>query len=501
MPVDRVLLILLSATHEGMDFVQLEFRAWEITKGLILIGRARLARLTNELHDGVDADGRNARSHSHTAAFANDLDDERPLCLTQPIHALRLNYPWLVSSIIVQFAKMRRFLLTSTMSLVNISEMGEYSTPGQLIQALLDRNGWSQRILAVVLNVGETTVNKVIAGTQPVEANMALALSELFGVPAEDFMGLQASYDLAQARIVSRPDPGRTNRAYLFGKLPVAEMMRRGWIPSSDVRDAWAVESSLATFFGVESVEDIEILPHAAKKTKVAGDVSPMEMAWLYRVRRIANDLLVPRYSSTAARNAVSKLSELLLSPQEARNVPKILAECGIRYVVVEKLTGATIDGVCFWLDDDSPVIGMSCRFDRIDNFWFVLRHELEHVLRLHGRSLIFIDSELEGEKAGTGQGIPEEERLANEAAAEFCVPQKSLDALIARKAPFFADRDILGFARSLHIHPGLVAGQLRHRLNRYNRFAKHLVKIRSIIAPNAAVDGWGDVYPFEDSD
>jgi len=35
------------------------------------------------------------------------------------------------------------------------------------------------------------------------------------------------------------------------------------------------------------------------------------------------------------------------------------------------------------WLDDKSPVIALSMRFDRIDNFWFVLRHELEHVLRL----------------------------------------------------------------------------------------------------------------------
>ncbi|KAI1694314.1 hypothetical protein Ddc_22202 [Ditylenchus destructor] len=53
----------------------------------------------------------------------------------------------------------------------------------------------------------------------------------------------------------------------------------------------------------------------------------------------------------------------------------------------VEALSGSKIDGACFWLDAHKPVIGMTLRFDRIDNFWFVLRHEIEHVLREDGRT------------------------------------------------------------------------------------------------------------------
>ena len=47
-----------------------------------------------------------------------------------------------------------------------------------------------------------------------------------------------------------------------------------------------------------------------------------------------------------------------------------------------EALPSSKIDGVCLWLDQHSPVIGMSLRFDRIDNFWFVLGHEIEHALK-----------------------------------------------------------------------------------------------------------------------
>jgi HTH-type transcriptional regulator/antitoxin HigA len=206
--------------------------------------------------------------------------------------------------------------------------------------------------------------------------------------------------------------------------------------------------------------------------------------------------MLVPKYSLTKTKNAISELKSILTSPEETRRVPRILAECGIRYVIVESLPSAKIDGVCLWLNDTSPVIGMSLRHDRIDNFWFVLRHELEHVICQHGKLSPIIDTSLEGDRAGSGEGVPEEERVANLAASEFCVSKKMMDGFIARKAPYFAERDILGFAKTLGVHPGLIAGQLQYRTNRYDRFRAHLVKVRSCIAPSAVVDGWGDIAP-----
>ena len=206
--------------------------------------------------------------------------------------------------------------------------------------------------------------------------------------------------------------------------------------------------------------------------------------------------MLVARYSPSAVKSAIPKLKELLVSPVAARKVSRILAECGIRFAIVESLPGAKIDGVCFWLDDNKPVIGMSLRYDRIDNFWFVLRHELEHVIQEHGKNAMMLDVELEGDRAGTGANVSEEERLANHAAADFCVSQKSLQSFISRKQPFFYERDIINFATTMQVHPGLVAGQLRHKLRIYNRFVNHLVKIRSSVSPGATVDGWGDVVP-----
>ena len=52
-------------------------------------------------------------------------------------------------------------------------------------------------------------------------------------------------------------------------------------------------------------------------------------------------------YSEKALHDALNKLRLLMFDPEEARHVPRILAEVGVRYVIVETLPTAKIDGAC----------------------------------------------------------------------------------------------------------------------------------------------------------
>lgn len=390
-----------------------------------------------------------------------------------------------------------RLTLNACSCYVFCMNTSDFRTPGQLLEALLSERGWTQRLLAVILDINETAINKIVSGKQRVDAETAILFSEVFEVPAESFLELQKQYDLAKARIETRPDPKRAIRTHLLGGLPISDMIKRGWIDADNVRNVPQVEAALTKFFGVSAIEEIEILPHSAKKTEVFSPATPAQIAWIYRVKEIAEEMMTAQFSQAAVKQSIGVLHNLLLSPEEARKVPRILAEAGIRFLLVEALPSSKIDGVCFWLDESSPVVAMTCRHDRIDNFWFVLRHELEHIIQGHGRSQIMLDAELEGENAGTSSNIAEEERIANEAATEFCVPSARMESFIARKSPFFNERDILGLAGVLNIHPGLVAGQLQHRTGRYDRFRQHLVKIRDCVRPCAMVDGWGDIAPI----
>lgn len=372
-----------------------------------------------------------------------------------------------------------------------INAAGWVKHPGHYIKEEMEARGWSQRDLAFILGGSEQAINPILNGKRGISPEMAKSLGEAFDVPAEFFANLQQAYDLSQART---PDPSVAMRRNMQSTYPVREMIRRGWIEQSD---ATMLEVQLARFFEVDSPDKIPYMAHAARKSRYEElEIPAAQLAWLFRVRQIAKSISVQKYSEHALRNALVSLQGLLYAPEEARHVPRILMECGVRFILVEKLPQADIDGVCFWLDEQSPVIGISTRRDKIDNFWFVLRHEIEHVLQKHGQTTEIIDANLEGENAGTSNSIPEEERIANAAAANFCVPTDKLESFMRRKHPFYYEKDVIAFARVIGRHPGLIIGQMQYRLNRYDYLARYLVKVRQFVLPGSMADGWGQVVP-----
>ena len=325
--------------------------------------------------------------------------------------------------------------------------------PGEIIKDELEERGWSQRDLAYILGRPEQSVNLIVSGKRGVSAEMAKALEKAFDVPAEFFLNLQKMYDLSRAE---EPEPDIAKRAQFYhSSYPVREMIRRGWLEDTD---SSLLEAQMARFFGVNSIVDIPHLRHAAKKTNY-DEIPTSQLAWLFRVKQIANSIAAPAYSDKKLRQALSAIDGLLVAPEEVRHVPRILMDCGVRFIVVETLPQAKIDGVCFWLSSTEPVIGMSIRYDRIDNFWFVLRHEIEHVLNKDGQKKEIIDAELEGERADVNGPVSSEEKLANAAAANFCVPRKKMENFIARKYPYISEKDIISFASTLEIHPELSWG------------------------------------------
>ena len=360
--------------------------------------------------------------------------------------------------------------------------------PGEFLKEELDARGWSQRDLAFILGCPEQAVGMIIAGKRGISAEMAKALGQAFDVPAEFFANLQKLYELSQAR---QPDPGVAKRARLQTVFPVREMIKRGWIQDAD---AAMIETQMLHFFEKNRVEEILRIPHAAKKTEAAPELTPLQAAWLFRVRQISKSMVVPAYSEKKLKDACAQFRYLMVDPEEIRQVPKVLMECGVRFMTVEPLPGSKIDGVCTWIDN-APVIALSLRLDKIDNFWFVLRHEMEHALRGHGRESpthVWVDEDV----VSDADDLPPEERQANQAAEEFCVPPKVMTDFIARKDPFFSERDMLGFAKLQQVHPGIVVGQLQWKTKRYELFRRYLVKVRNFIVPYCMVDGWGQVAP-----
>jgi HTH-type transcriptional regulator/antitoxin HigA len=362
----------------------------------------------------------------------------------------------------------------------------EVFPPGEVIKEELEERGWSQVELAEVMGRPPRVVSEIITGKRAITPETAKGLGAAFGTGATFWVNLEGSYQLSKT---AHDDSSVKRRAKLYSKAPIKEMVKRGWILPSD--NVAVLERQICDFFHIDNIENPVWHAHAAYMGKIETELSSAaQWAWFYRVKQIASSISASPYSQKELLRVVENLKGLLIAPEEARQVPRILSECGVRFIVVEKLPHVDIDGVCFWLNGQ-PVIGMSIRKDKNDNFWFVLRHEIEHVLQGHGKEEGIIDV-LEGESAGTGDSLPQEERIANAAASDFCVPSEKIQSFMARKHPFYYEKDVLAFARIINRHPGIVVGQMQFRLNNYAYLHRRIAPIRQYVLPGAIVDGWG---------
>lgn len=358
--------------------------------------------------------------------------------------------------------------------------------PGSFIADELEARGWLQADLAYILGMDAGQLNKLISGKADVNPDIAVALADAFDMPAEFFMNLQKLYDLHRAR---RADPGVRTRASWLSKFPIREMIKRGWIEDAEPA---LLDLQMLRFFGENRVEDIpfvgtaSVMPHAARKSDY-DRTTPVQYAWLTRVRKMAEQMECPLYSEDALRGSLASIRSRMLEKEDFASIPGILQKSGVRFVLVEALPASKIDGVCVWLGGQ-PVIGLTLRLDRVDNFCFVLRHEIEHVLNRDGTEVSFSPVD----ELDNTDDEPACEKSANAAAAEFCVPQSLVDSFVLRKSPFISERDVLAFAARVEIHPAVVIGQIQRKTGNYTFLRKYQGGIREYLLTWPHKDGWG---------
>jgi len=354
--------------------------------------------------------------------------------------------------------------------------------PGEYIRDELEARGWTQLDLAAILDRPASVIQDILKGSRPISPEIAQGLGDAFGTTAQYWMNYQTAYKLA----LTPKDDKIMRRAKLFQKYPIREMQRRGWIEDSS--NVNVIETQVCQFFDIPDIDTEPRLQYAARKTDYAKE-NESQKTWLRRAMNLATMFPVEgKYDENNIDALLTELAQLRKEPEELRSVPQLLSKFGIRFLIVEHLPKTKIDGACFWLDKNSPVIVMSLRFDRIDYFWFTLIHELKHVYNKDGT---IVESEL-FEEYNSDQEKPKAEQDADTFAVNFLVNQEELDDMILRKYPMISKIDILVFAHRQGLHPGIVVGQLHHRYKNWSNFRQLLVKIRSIIIPIAVTDGWG---------
>jgi HTH-type transcriptional regulator/antitoxin HigA len=349
--------------------------------------------------------------------------------------------------------------------------------PGEYIKEELDAREWTIDDLAEITGVSSRQLKNLIKGTSGITPNTAQCLAESFGQEVETWMNLQMAYELATA---AKEERHIARKAKLFDKAPVRDMRRRNWLPQT--QDVEELESAVCHLYGTPNIDAKPTFEVAARKSTPYDSDNPAQIAWYAKARHLAAEVRAAEYSKSNFETGIVELLKLAAYPEDVRRIPHVLAEMGIRLVLVQALPKSKVDGVAFWLDD-VPAIALSLRYDRIDNLWFNLLHELAHIKHEDASP---VDEDL------TGRETSEIEQRANREAAEYLVPRERLESFIARTSPQYYQTRIVQFAQARQVHPGIVVGQLQRRDElTYAQHRKLLVKVRSELIGAARTDGW----------
>lgn len=298
-------------------------------------------------------------------------------------------------------------------------------------------------------------VSEVLGRKRPLTVQMIRALSIGLGLSAETLVGLAAA-DEATA------PPGID-----WAQFPIKEMTRRGWLNTFADRTKISVEDMVKGFIAESGLQ----FGTAAFRRTLAGEAqSPTTRyalyAWLARViqqaRSKKSNLGLFREESLSA-SLLKELAQLSWSEKGPLLAVEFLEQHGIAVVIEPHLKGTQLDGAALKDADGTPIIGLTLRYDRLDNFWFTLMHEVAHLWKHVGNEEAFLDDLDVGSE-------DRREAEANRIAREAFIPRvlwKRSDAFISPSR-----ETIEKLAKELRIHPAIIAGRLRKESGNYTQFS-----------------------------
>lgn len=300
-------------------------------------------------------------------------------------------------------------------------------------------------------------VSEVLSRKRPLTVQMIRALSIGLGISAETLVGLSVPEDHAAS--------GKADVDW--SKFPFKEMARRGWLSDLSGKAKTGVEEMVKGF-----IEDAGLqFGAAAFRRSIFGEAaSPTTRyalyAWLARViqqARTKKPRLGPFEPEKLNAGFLRELAQLSWSERGPLLAVEFLERHGIAVVIEPHLKGTQLDGAAVKDVDSTPIVGLTLRYDRLDNFWFTLVHEVAHVWKHVNNDEAFLDNL-------DASSEDRREAEANRLAREAFIPRVKWRRSEAYLSP---SRDTIEkLARELRIHPAIVAGRLRKETSNYTAFS-----------------------------
>jgi HTH-type transcriptional regulator / antitoxin HigA len=341
-------------------------------------------------------------------------------------------------------------------TLVSVYEDQHYPIdPPDPIEALkfrMEQQGLRQKDLIPYIG-SASKVSEVLTGKRPLSLSMIRRLHQELGIPADVLLGDR------------RPTTALSAENVEWDCFPLGEMIKRTWINfKGSAREAKDKAEELVRSF-IHPFGDELLMPTPTRNrqhVRHGGKTDPYALfAWRIQVMHLAqaqevNDYRLGSVGKDLTRE-VAKLSYFNDGPSLAQ---ELLAKCGIHLVTERHLSKTYLDGACMLMPDGKPLIALTLRYDRLDNFWFTLAHELAHVARhLLDADQSFFDDIYAADELS-------QEKEADQMACDGLIPGTLWRAAHLLDNPQPAQ--VRKFAEELRINPAIPAGRIRHETRNF---------------------------------
>jgi HTH-type transcriptional regulator/antitoxin HigA len=325
-------------------------------------------------------------------------------------------------------------------------------TPIEAIKFRMEQAGLEQRDLIPFIG-SRARVSEVLGGKRALTLTMMRALHSGLGIPAAVLLGEEA----AEVEPVTKTDCSR---------FPLRKMAEFGWLNAPKrilTKHADALmEKFTAPLGGFTPASNMLLRRTRTLRSGRQMDPHALE-AWCMRVQIRALDCRLTKTFSAANldKDVFREIAQMSANADGPLLAAERIRALGIHFIVERHLPKTHLDGAALLSKDNTPIIALTLRHDRLDSFWFCLLHELAHVALHLGRNTKACIDDMDAPSSGSAI-----EQQADQKAREALVPSK-----IFRKSRAYSVRSVataIDLASTLNVHPAVVAGRIRYESGDY---------------------------------
>ncbi|OGH15914.1 MAG: hypothetical protein A2869_00315 [Candidatus Levybacteria bacterium RIFCSPHIGHO2_01_FULL_40_58] len=318
--------------------------------------------------------------------------------------------------------------------------------PVEAILFRMEQQGLKPADLAHYLG-SSSRVSEVLSRKRSLTLDMMRKLEAGLGIPAKVLLKKSDDFEDASS----------------WSNYPLREMAKRGYFEDKNIKE-YTSKQLIEDFFSPVGAPTafVGMLRKTYYRSKKPVDKYALAIWSAYIVKK-ANKIKYPTKfdKSSLTPQFMERMVKLSVEPNGVLLARDLLIKTGIGFVVEPHFQNTYLDAITIMTNKDHPIIGMTLRQDRLDNFWFTLMHELAHIA-LHFDSPI----DLFYDDLDDKENLSSEEQAADGFARETLIPESKWVNSPAKLVPSPIAAQSL--ARELGVNPAIVAGRMRYENDKY---------------------------------